>query len=52
MDMSNMAKILALIAIAFVGYMLWKNMSEKKISPPHTLQGHGKIHELCRGRGI
>jgi hypothetical protein len=34
MDMSNMAKILALIAIVFVGFMLYKNMSEKKISPP------------------
>ncbi len=34
MDMSNMAKILALVAIVFVGFMLWKNMSEKKISPP------------------
>ena len=34
MDMSNMAKILALLAIVFVGYMLWKNMNEKKISPP------------------
>ena len=34
MDMSNMAKILALIAIVFVGFMLYKNMSEKKLSPP------------------
>ena len=35
MDMSNLVKMLALVAIVFVGYMLYTNMmTEKKISPP------------------
>jgi uncharacterized protein YxeA len=34
MDMSNIAKILALVAIVAVGYMLWKNMNDSKMDTP------------------
>ena len=49
MDMSNMAKILALLAIVFVGFMLWKNMSEKKISPPMPYKALEKYMNSAEG---
>ena len=50
MDMSNMAKILALMAIVFVGFMLWKNMSEKKISPPMPYKALEKYMNSAEGQ--
>jgi len=47
--MSNMAKILALLAIVFVGFMLWKNMSEKKISPPMPYKALEKYMNSAEG---
>ena len=49
MDMSNVAKILALLAIVFVGYMLWKNMSDKKISPPTPYKAMEKYMNSAEG---
>jgi len=49
MDMSNVAKILALIAVVFVGFMLWKNMSEKKISPPTPYKALEKYMNSAEG---
>lgn len=49
MDMSNMAKIVALVAIVFVGFMLWKNMSEKKISPPTPYKALEKYMNSAEG---
>ena len=49
MDMSNMVKILALVAIVFVGFMLWKNMSEKKISPPMPYKALEKYMNSAEG---
>ena len=48
--MSNMAKILALMAIVFVGFMLWKNMSEKKISPPMPYKALEKYMNSAEGQ--
>ena len=50
MDTSNMAKILALMAIVFVGFMLWKNMSEKKISPPMPYKALEKYMNSAEGQ--
>lgn len=47
--MSNVAKILALIAVVFVGFMLWKNMSEKKISPPTPYKALEKYMNSAEG---
>lgn len=49
MDMSNMVKILALVAIVFVGFMLYKNMSEKKISPPMPYKALEKYMNSAEG---
>jgi hypothetical protein len=49
MDMSNMAKILALVAIVFVGFMLYKNMSEKKMSPPMPYKALEKYMNSAEG---
>lgn len=49
MEMSNMAKILVLTAIVFVGFMLWKNMSEKKISPPRPYDTLEKYMNSAEG---
>lgn len=49
MDMSNMVKILALIAIVFVGFMLYKNMSEKKLSPPTPYKALEKYMNSAEG---
>jgi len=47
--MSNMAKILALVAIVFVGFMLYKNMSEKKMSPPMPYKALEKYMNSAEG---
>jgi len=44
-----MAKILTLIAIAFVGFMLYKQMSEKKISPPKPYKALEKYMNSAEG---
>ena len=49
MDMSNMAKILALVAIVFVGFMLYKNMSENKMSPPMPYKALEKYMNSAEG---
>ena len=49
MDMSNMAKILALLAIVFVGFMLWKNMNEKKIATPMPYKALEKYMNSAEG---
>ena len=47
--MSNMAKILALVAIVFVGFMLYKNMSENKMSPPMPYKALEKYMNSAEG---
>lgn len=49
MDVSNIAKILAVIAIAFVSFMLWKNMNDKKISPPMPYKAMEKYMNSAEG---
>ena len=34
LDLTNMVKILVMLAIVLVGVMLWNNMIAKKICPP------------------
>jgi hypothetical protein len=49
MDMANIVKILAVIAVIFVAYMLWKNMSGGKVSAPTPYKSMEKYMNSAEG---
>ena len=49
MDMATIVKILAVIAVIFVAYMLWKNMSGGKVSPPTPYKSMEKYMNSAEG---